>query len=468
MYKKTKKPKNFENFFIIFIFILYFLIGSQIYTDYGFYIDEKFHRANGFYWLNFISNYFGFENLEQISRLKLEEIQDFTLPEIKNWNQYGVIFDLPAAYLEIIFKLNEPIQHYQLRHLLVFIIFFVGAINFYLILYNRFDDKLISFLGFFLLILTPRIFGDSFWNNKDIVFLSFYLISINFYFKFINIPTNQNLILFGLFAAISTSMRAAGIFLPLSFLLFYLIDFFSKNREIKIRFIFILLLSYIFFITLVWPLLWEKWPLSLFTIINLEMSWGVQVNFLDYRSQFLPQYYLIVWILVSTQVPQILLFFHGFTSYSKRLILRYFEIKKTSIYSDLWRSKEEKKDFYIFLNLIFFFSALTFLNVDLYNSWRLGYFLYIFIIYFSVYSIYILFKIKKFQLTTKIITFIVLISFLIFRNYLYHPYQSVYFNILVPDNIKNNLDVDYTGLSGIAFLKEVIKKEPGQHQIKIE
>ena len=97
MYKKTKKPKNFENFFIIFIFILYFLIGSQIYTDYGFYIDEKFHRANGFYWLNFISNYFGLENLEQISRLKLEEIQDFTLPEIKNWNQYGVIFDLPAA-----------------------------------------------------------------------------------------------------------------------------------------------------------------------------------------------------------------------------------------------------------------------------------------------------------------------------------------------------------------------------------
>ena len=118
--------------------------------------------------------------------------------------------------------------------------------------------------------------------------------------------------------------------------------------------------------------------------------------------------------------------------------------------------KKRKKDFYIFLNLIFFFSALTFLNVDLYNSWRLGYFLYIFIIYFSVYSIYLLFKIKKFQLTIKIITFIVLISFLIFRNYLYHPYQSVYFNILVPDNIKNNLDVDYTGLSGIAFLKDVI------------
>jgi len=62
---------------------------------------------------------------------------------------------------------------------------------------------------------------------------------------------------------------------------------------------------------------------------------------------------------------------------------------------------------------------------------------------------------------------LILICFLIFRNYLYHPYQSVYFNFLVPEKIKNNLDVDYTGLSGIAFLKEIIKKEPGEYEIKI-
>ena len=469
MYKKTNKMKNFENFFIILIFILYFFIGTQIYADYGFYIDEKFHRSNGFYWLNFISDFLGFENLKEISKAKLDQIQGFTLPEIKKWNQYGIIFDLPAAYLEIFFNLNEPVKYFKLRHFLVFSIFFSGSIYFYKILFNRFNNKLISLLGFILLILTPRIFGDAFWNNKDIIFLSFYVISIYFYFKFIDLPTYKNLILFSLFAAIATSMRIAGIFLPFSFLLFYFFDLISRKNKIGINFIFVLLTSYIFFLTISWPLLWSEWPASLFSILNLDMAFGGQVHFLGeyYPSQYLPQYYLIFWILVSTPVLHIILFFHGFINYSKRLVMRYFKIEKISFYSDLWRSRAEKKDFFIFLNLVLFICALSFLNIDLYNSWRLGYFIYIFIIYFSTYSIYLIFKIKSEHFFKKLIILLILICFLIFRNYLYHPYQSVYFNFLVPEKIKNNLDVDYTGLSGIAFLKEIIKKEPGEYEIKI-
>ena len=469
MYKKTNKIKNFENFFIILIFILYFFIGSQIYADYGFYIDEKFHRTNGFYWLNFISDFLGFENLKEISKAKLDQIQGFTLPEIKKWNQYGIIFDLPAAYLEIFFNLNEPVKYFKLRHFLVFSIFFSGSIYFYKILFNRFNNKLISLLGFILLILTPRIFGDAFWNNKDIIFLSFYVISIYFYFKFIDLPTYKNLILFSLFAAIATSMRIAGIFLPFSFLLFYFFDLISRKNKIGINFIFVLLTSYIFFLTISWPLLWSEWPASLFSILNLDMAFGGQVHFLGeyYPSQYLPQYYLIFWILVSTPVLHIILFLHGFINYSKRLVMRYFKIEKISFYSDLWRSRAEKKDFFIFLNLVLFICALSFLNIDLYNSWRLGYFIYIFIIYFSTYSIYLIFKIKSEHFFKKLIILLILICFLIFRNYLYHPYQSVYFNFLVPEKIKNNLDVDYTGLSGIAFLKEIIKKEPGEYEIKI-
>ena len=73
---KQNKIYNFryyENFFVIILFLVYFLIGSQIFADYGFYIDEKFHRANGFYWLNYLSNFFGFIDLSQISQLKLNK-----------------------------------------------------------------------------------------------------------------------------------------------------------------------------------------------------------------------------------------------------------------------------------------------------------------------------------------------------------------------------------------------------------
>ena len=235
MYKKTEKLGYLKNSSIIFIFIIYFVVGSQIYTDFGFYIDEKFHRANGFYWLNYVSNYFGFEEIEQISRGKLNEISGFTLPDIKNWNKYGVIFDLPAAYLEVVLNIKEPVKYYELRHFLVFLIFFIGTIFFYKSLNNRFDNKFISLLGTILLILTPRLFGDSFWNNKDIIFLSFYIISIFWFFRLIDKQSNKNIILFSLFSAVATTVRIAGIFLPISLIFFWILNFISKRKDVNIK-----------------------------------------------------------------------------------------------------------------------------------------------------------------------------------------------------------------------------------------
>ena len=197
---KFLNNKYSENLFITSFFIVFFFIGYKIHTDYGFYIDEKFHRANGFYWLNYVASFFGLESLEQISKTKLDSIDGFTLPNIKEWNMYGVIFDIPAALLEISLDINEPIKYYGLRHLMVFIFFFSGSIFFYKILKNRFKDNFVSFLGLFLFILTPRIFGDSFWNNKDIIFLSLYTISLFYFFKLIDNESWKNILLLSLFS----------------------------------------------------------------------------------------------------------------------------------------------------------------------------------------------------------------------------------------------------------------------------
>ena len=50
---------------------------------------------------------------------------------------------------------------------------------------------------------------------------------------------------------------------------------------------------------------------------------------------------------------------------------------------------------------------------------------------------------------------------------MYHPYQSLYFNILTPTFIKNNVDVDYTGLSGLSFLKKLAATEEVDFPIKV-
>ena len=466
---KFLNNKNSENLFITSFFIVFFFVGLKIYTDYGFYIDEKFHRANGFYWLNFVANFFGLENLEQISKMKLESIGGFTLPDIKEWNMYGIIFDVPAALLEIILNLNEPIKYYGIRHLMVFIFFFFGSIFFYKILKNRFEDNFVSFVGFLLFILTPRIFGDSFWNNKDIIFLSLYTISLFYFFKLIDKESWKNILLLSLFSAFATSIRIAGIFIPLSLLFFFLLNKLSKRNDINLKTVILFLIFYIIFLFISWPFLWSNFFSGYLSIFQLSMSWSGKVNFLGeyYLSNNLPYYYLIFWIAISTPIIHLSLFIYGFLNYSKRIILRFFNIKKNNIYNDLWRSNHEKKDFLVFINLVFFLCALSFLNLNLYNSWRLGYFLYIFIIYFSTFGIYLLIiKFKKKINLIKIFSFF-LILFLVNRMFLYHPYQSLYFNILTPAFIKNNVDVDYTGLSGLSFLKKLAATEQVNFPIKV-
>ena len=47
----------------------------------------------------------------------------------------------------------------------------------------------------------------------------------------------------------------------------------------------------------------------------------------------------------------------------------------------------------------------------------------------------------------------VFVLFSCYRIYLYHPYQSFYFNILAKKNIKDTLDVDYTGAFWIALFE---------------
>ena len=130
MQNKFLNSNKTKNLFTISIFLVLFFTGSQIYTDFGFYIDEKFHRANGFYWLNYLSAFFGNDNLFELSKLKFEQIQGFTLPSVQKWNLYSVIFDLPAAYLELVLNLETQREYYEMRHFLVFIIFLFGSFFF--------------------------------------------------------------------------------------------------------------------------------------------------------------------------------------------------------------------------------------------------------------------------------------------------------------------------------------------------
>ena len=97
------------------LFTTYFLVGLIIFSDYGISYDENANRDMGFRVLN---------NLRSL--LNLDIYSGFENSDIKYVNstkQYGVIFDLPLAFIEKLFNINSSRSLFLLRHFAVFFIF---------------------------------------------------------------------------------------------------------------------------------------------------------------------------------------------------------------------------------------------------------------------------------------------------------------------------------------------------------
>ena len=454
------------------IFLLFFFIGIYTYKDYGISVDEEFERRVGFYWLEYVLSFTTFDNFYNSALLKLNEITGFTLPTAKDNKFYGVIFNLPMAFLEVVFEINDSKEYFHLRHLFNFLLFFVSSIFFYKLLLSRFLKYNIALLGTLFYILSPRIYGDSFFNNKDIVFLSLVSIALYFCIKAIEKDNYKNLLIFSIFAAICTSSRILGIIFPISFILFYFLSFFQENKNLK-KIIFFTI-SYFIFLIIFWPALWEN-PIENFFLafkyfsdlqgFNIKMFFNGEYI----STNFLPYSYIFTWILITTPILYILLFLIGYYYIFKKLFIRFINIKEKSNYPDLWRDINEKQDLFIFFILTSVIFYLITFNVRLYTGWRQIYFLNVFIIYISVYGFYKIHLNLKSKIKPNIQFGLIglFLIFIVYKMIIYHPYQNLYFNSVFNKNAHNKFEVDYWGLTGKKFLESVLILEKNKNQIKI-
>ena len=454
-----------KNSILLSIFYLTALILAFInLQDFGIHIEEKFHRLNGHYWLNYIAEQFGLVNLQRITEIKINSIGDYTLSRASDYNKYGVVLDLPVAFIEILFNLKNVNNIYYLKHFLSFIIFLISSFFFLKILSKRFDGFYINFVGLFLYVTSPRILGDSFLY-KDVLFLSFFTISLFFFLESINKLSIKNLIYFSLFNALAINLRIFAIFLPF-FFIFILIaksfytNIFVKNYKNLIFYIFSLVIfTYIF-----WPYLWEN-PLQKFIELFLALENDLlQIKILYFNqyipNTFLPSTYIINWIVISSPIFQIIFFLLGYTFYAIRFLKRFLNIKNKLIYNDLWRSQKEEKDFIFFLLLTSFFFIFIFSNATFYNGWRLVYFFNIFLLYFGIYFLNISLKYFRKNLLAKNSIKLIIFLSIFYNSYClisYHPFQSIYFSSLLSEKLKNSFEGDYHGISAKHFFLKISK-----------
>ncbi len=466
-------PKFNYKLSLYLFFIIYFLVGLSIYKDFGVGIEEHFQRHNGFYWLNQLLSYTGFEDFKNLVNLKYQQISivDPDLPDPIFFNFYGILFDLPLAFIEVFLNLENSKIYFEIRHLAIFLIFYISSIFTFKILNNRFENKFVIFLGLIIYILSPRIFGDSFHNNKDILFLSILTISISYLFDLFTKHNNKNLLLFCFFAALASSSRIMGIYLPVILFILYFLELLIGKFSLK-EFISRSLKLFIFFILFLYLHYPYMWQLNIFDIFGWFKSFfywmDVEILFSGkyYSIKYLPRSYLPIWILISTPFFIIIFFILGTCISGKTILKRLLNIKEDKINKkgELWINLNEKKDFFIFVSFFSFISYAVLLNVAMLSGWRHFYFLHIFIIYLSTVGISWLYEYsKKFINEFAVVSvFIFLIISLCFTNYKFHPFQSLYFtNLLNKEDIKK-FQVDspsITRSSALKFISEIEKEK---------
>ena len=240
-----------------------------------------------------------------------------------------------------------------------------------------------------LFLTSPRIYGESFYNSKDVIFLSFLSIALYYCFEFLKNKKIKNLILFSFFTAACIQTRIIGIFLPLSFFVFYFFSFISNKKELSLlpKYLLYVFLTFLF-LFIFWPYLWEN-PIKNFSFLFINLS-SITPDLKIYYSgkyidvNYMPFGYLPTWILISSPVIKSLLFLLGsifiFFSLFKRLIT--FENLTLNKF-DLWRSNKELQDLFILINFYAIIIIFISFNITLVNSWRYVFFLNLFKIYIA-------------------------------------------------------------------------------------
>ena len=317
----------------------------------------------------------------------------------------------------------------------------------------------------FILVTSPRIFSHSFFNSKDILFLSLLIIAVFYCLKLLQKINLKYIFLACMFCAFASNIRILGIYLPILTAIFY---FFQEknNKQISFfKFTIIFFSLYFVILYLIWPFLWLN-PIDNFFLILRESAlypnhWNFKTLYLGnyLNPENIPWHYFFVWFTFTTPILYLLFILFGLFLFLKNYLKFFLKINLNNIIS-LWSEASQKTHLFIFCNFFIPIFFVITLNSTLYNGWRHLFFLYPFLIYLSIYGIHRVSKFIDLKIY-KLIIFMLIGQTIsnIYFIYKSHPVQNIYFNFIVKDFITENMPIDYWGLANKKTIDFLLSKK---------
>ena len=436
------------NISIYILLAIFLFLGLFLLNDYGRPWDEYEE----------ITIYIG--NLKEYARLffgencKFNQLTSFIdfATDNPNIDHGGSIYYLLAPFAHLFVDGHQQTFIYLWRFT-IHLFFLCGVFFLYLIVKKFTSDSRYGLLAALMLLLSPRFFAESYYNNKDIAQLTLWLAIFYLTLRWIEDGGYRWGILLGITAAFTVNMRFIGVMAYFVCGLTYCFRLF-KEREKLLTGIFQGLASiFTFFLVLflITPACW-KGLFSYFFYCLFQASsfpWSGKILFFGhfYLAKDLPRIYLPIMIAITTPFLFILLFITG-----NILPLR----RRKSLGKRCLRPSDYK---YILLAAVTYFPLLMHLILKpvIYNGWRHYYFLYGFIIIWAVIGFRSLLSLQK-KTLTKVVSALLAVQ-LIFTSVLIgicHPFQFTYYNFLAGFSPEETQEMDYWGVSAKQALEELV------------
>ncbi|OGX82022.1 hypothetical protein BEN47_05225 [Hymenobacter lapidarius] len=290
------------------------LLGLLLTQDYGMSWDEPAEREAGYVSLQYVA--------QRLAPYAPENPYLTGWPVLRTYRDadHGVAFQLPMAVMEAIFSRHDLQRAYWLRHFLVFGTFILGTWAVYRLAMAQFGSWKWGLVAAAILVLSPRIFAEAFYNYKDLVFMNLFALGGYTLTRLLRRPTTGRALVHALVTALATDVRIMGLLLPALTVGFGALEWWARpvRRRELLRAAALYLATVGPLVVLFWPYLWEA---------PVQRLWANFGSFRRYRQtmqvfylgqlescQRLPWHYLSVWLLVTTPVAYTALFVGGTAS----------------------------------------------------------------------------------------------------------------------------------------------------------
>ena len=396
---------------------------------------------------------------------------------------YGAAFEAPLLLLtERALGLEDPRHIYLARHVLTHLFFLIGGFCCYLLALRLSGNRLVALLVMLLFLLSPRLYAHSFFNSKDPVFASAFVMTLLFASRAFDKDSLGNYRLCGMAAGLLIHLRIMGVVLFAVVLVFRAWAWFraegpaARRRAAATIGVFALWGVVVLFISL--PYLWGD-PVGRLAEMVLVLADHPNPAYELFRGEMfssaaLPWDYLPRWFAISQPPVTLLLGLLGLGLVVRGVVRRGADARPGAA----WGVAELR--FGVLLAACFALPLVAFvlLRPNTFNDWRHFYFLHGPFCLLATFALMGLRQLSVRGLRKEWVggaagaLTAAGLGVVVVQMAQIHPYQYLYFNFLVdrktPEGLRERHTMDYWNLAMRQGYERALQQAPSAPAINLK